>query len=49
MQIGWFSDMDDRLFDYGFSLRQANTNFEQAKKIKIKKLKDFIIISLSSV
>ena len=27
IQIGWFSDMDDRLFDYGFSLRQANTNF----------------------
>ena len=41
IQIGWFSDLDDRLFDYGFSLRQSNTNFEQAKKNKNKKIKKF--------
>ena len=41
IQIGWFSDLDDRLFDYGFSLRQANTNFELAKaKEKAKKNKN---------
>ena len=41
MQIGWFSDLDDRLFDYGFSLRQTNTNFELAKaKEKAKKNKN---------
>ena len=41
MQIGWFSDLDDRLFDYGFSLRQANTNLELAKaKEKTKKNKN---------
>ena len=49
MQIGWFSDMDNRLFDYGFSLRQANTNFElaKAKKNKNKKNKRLIISSSS--
>jgi len=51
IQIGWFSDLDDRLFDYGFSLRQANTNFELAipkkkdkKNKKIKRLYNNVIV-----